>query len=618
MYDFEMYENEDEEWKEFLNEFMQPLPKNVEEADDDADPEYVAEPVPDDKDEKKLGRVSKKELNQLISELIEDSCNVTFDNIDAYMPKKIDPPSTSKGPKRQNKFTPSKKLHSPKTIVKTYELTELHTPPHVEEPTDVKPNENVPSTPDQIDKNHHYYSPNLQLQTPQRAGYVTPTTYQSPNTPLNTSLPYNYGAQHAIQSTPLAAAIIQPQVTPSPVKTLPSILVVNQNQLEIRPLSDSTGGFNTNSIMSQGYYYNGLYTLPQFQSVVVQVPTVDLLTNGLNFSASFNSSIEQSIDESKENVNDNMTDDVKNQLKRESRIKVFDYLNNEEPPLQTEIDLNVKGFTKDQYVLFEQQFRMHAQLLTQNYVQTYAHPFWWNVAEPLKKNLLELREVGPSNLSSHVNECLKLCKDWESELEENNERNKKYIQFLHDEIDLDTQCYEQKKHFKGMFHNRLMETVMRSKAIVYPSLLPKIPFRAIKFTKVDPVPSELSMIALGIEHSYEKIYKSLNRLNPRKLREPKIMSIVSTILRTFGSFRSENGLLKIIEKYKAHPLMNPIKYYFKHKRAPALKHKTEEVDLTDVRPPVCLRRGMLPKLWEEYKFSEERVSCICKGFLALN
>ena len=150
--------------------------------------------------------------------------------------------------------------------------------------------------------------------------------------------------------------------------------------------------------------------------------------------------------------------------------------------------------------------------------------------------------------------------------------------------------------------------MLRSKAIIYPSLLPKTPFRSVKFSKVPPSPSELSMIALGIEHAHEKIYKELNCLNPRRLREPKIMSIVNTVIRAFGSFRTENALLKLIEKYKQHPLMNPIKYYFIHKRAPAVIHKIEDVDFQNIRPPLQLRRGTLPKVWEDYKFSVYKVS----------
>ncbi|KAL7035582.1 hypothetical protein ACKWTF_008455 [Chironomus riparius] len=647
MYDFEMYENEDDcEWKEFLNEFMQPLPKQSEEVDDEADPEYVATEsinLIDDKEEKKLGRVSKKELNQLISELIEDSCNTTIDSIESLFPKKsYDPPSTSKNSKKQSKFTPSKRFQSPKVISKIDTVTDLNTPPHTEDPVEIKTVENVPNTPVQVSKNQYYYSPtNVNMQTPQRplpTGFVTPTTIQSPNTTLTPNLPYSFAPQITIQSTPVAAAVIQSKsgsvksqgsivnaqntsvsavqsksiieqspsiaiMDYSPMKNLPSILVVNQNQLEVRPLSDSSGGFNSNSIMSQGFYYNGLYTLPQFQSVVVQVPTIDILQNGLNLSTSFNSSFNQSFEECRNSIEaDNLTDDVKTKMKRESRLNVFEYLSTEVPK-DTSIDPNLKGFTNEQKIIFEQQFRMHAQLLSQNYVQTYAHPNWWNSSEPLKDNLKELRKVCPKNINSHVENCLKLCQDWEAQLAENNERNKKYMEFLHQEIELDEKSFQEKKHFKGIIHNRMFEIMLRSKAIIYPSLLPKTPFRAVKFNKVPPIPSELSMIALGIEHAYEKIYKELNCLNPRRLREPKIMSIVNTILRMFGSFRSENGLLKIIEKYKQHQLMNPIKYYFIHKRAPAVNHKIEDVDFENVRPPLELRRGVLPKIWEEYKFS---------------
>ncbi|EAU76869.3 AGAP004472-PA [Anopheles gambiae str. PEST] len=66
-YDGEM----DQAWKDFLEEFTKPLPNNLED-DDDNDPEYVAaEGIPLDPEEMKTLKVSKKELNELVQELME-------------------------------------------------------------------------------------------------------------------------------------------------------------------------------------------------------------------------------------------------------------------------------------------------------------------------------------------------------------------------------------------------------------------------------------------------------------------------------------------------------------------------------------------------------------------
>jgi hypothetical protein len=245
---------------------------------------------------------------------------------------------------------------------------------------------------------------------------------------------------------------------------------------------------------------------------------------------------------------------------------------------------------------------MHSQLLAVNYLQFYAHPYWWHLAEGNREKLVELKKIRNSD---HIENCLNLCTSWEQELKENNEKNKKYIEFLHEEIELDQTAYETKKFFKGRFHNRFMERVLQSNAIIYPSLLPHVPFRALKFTKVDPVLAELTLIALGYEYAYETLYKELNSFNPRRLRKPKLKSIASEIIREVGSFRSEMAIVKMIEKYKSHALMNPIKYYFQHKLAPKIVHELMECQ---VKEPALLRRGCLPKFWEKYKFSFERVS----------
>ncbi|KAG5680926.1 hypothetical protein PVAND_010402 [Polypedilum vanderplanki] len=597
MYDFDMYENEDDnEWKEFLNEFMQPLAGHSEEIDDDQlDPEYIAEPMPLDKEELKPVRVSKKELNQLISELLEDSCSTMFDN--EPIGKKTEN-VILKNTKKQVKTPPSKvksQFQSPKTNIstKSEELNELNTPPHSTLDNENKNlfSEKIPEQFTQAPVYHHYYSP-VQLQTPQRSGYFTPT-YQSPNTSL---------------ISPMIATPPPQIITPSPLivnrdLSPASIIVINQNQLEFRPIADA------NSIMSQGYFNNGFYTLPQY--LTVQVPTIDLLQNGLNFTTPFvnNNSLTENLHaESSVHTEQNLTDDSKQNLKRESKLKSFDYLNYELPKPPLKFDEKAKGFTMEQTILLEEQFRMHCQMLAQNYLQFYAHPKLWDLAQTQKEKLLELEKICPKNNKSHFYECVNLCNKWEKDLEENNEKNKNYMEFLHEEVELDEEAFKEHKFFKGRFHNRLMEAMLQSKAIIYVSLLPKIPFRAVKYSKIDPSIAELKMIALGIERAHDKIYHELNSLNPIRLREPKITSIASEVVRILNSFRSHKSMLKIIETYKNHTMMNPIKYYFQHRKAPSIIHpKIEAIDLKNVQPPMNLRRGVLPKLFENYKFSFERL-----------
>lgn len=332
LYDFNQdFENEDEmEWKDFLSKCYLPLSQDDEKYDE-ADPEYVAnEQVLMDKEELRSVRVPKKELSDLISELFEDS-SLNFCEPSTSRSKNYE--STSKNAKKQ-KPTPSKgnKYPAPKISSKIYSPAELNTPPHM--PDSDARTRNLDVTPEQPQpQSHYYYSPQL-MQTPIKSIQQTP--FQSPAPP-------GYAQQTYPQTPQMQAPIIQqysspvvaqlPAVISSPtlisspqLPQMPSVLVVNQNQLEIRPLADGTGAFNSNTIINQGFYLNGAYTLPQFQSVVIQVPTIDLLQNGLNFSFSANLGTETE----NENV-ENLTDDKKRQMKKECKLTSFEYLNTDSP-----------------------------------------------------------------------------------------------------------------------------------------------------------------------------------------------------------------------------------------------------------------------------------------------
>lgn len=305
--DYDLYsfnqdvENEEEwEWMDFLNKYNLPLPGIDDEKDDEGDPEYVAgESIPFDKEELRAGLVPKKELSDLISELFEDSSALFGEPSKA---KSKNSENSHRNVKKQ-KYTPSKvnKYPAPKISSKTYSAVELNTPPYVSSEIEAR-NKTLDTTPDQISSpSPYYYSPHQILQTPQRNVPSTPLQYLSPIMPNQS--PSNKTMQISSHSTP-------------------SVLVMNQNQLEMRPLSDAGGVFNASGITSQGFYLNGVYTLPQYQSVVLQVPTIDLLQNSISFEVS----------QASESTDDmNMTDDLKTQIKRDRKMMLFSYLNEEKP-----------------------------------------------------------------------------------------------------------------------------------------------------------------------------------------------------------------------------------------------------------------------------------------------
>ncbi|XP_055541136.1 uncharacterized protein LOC129727367 [Wyeomyia smithii] len=94
MYDFDC--EIDHPWKEFLSEFTKPLPNHAED-DDETDPEYVAAgKIPIDCEELREAKVSRKELNELVSELLEYGLNYeTFLEDDVSVQSNLIKPDTS-------------------------------------------------------------------------------------------------------------------------------------------------------------------------------------------------------------------------------------------------------------------------------------------------------------------------------------------------------------------------------------------------------------------------------------------------------------------------------------------------------------------------------------------
>jgi len=445
---YELNNDIDNEWKEFLSEFMLPLTNN--EDDDEADPEYVAADTETvDREELRPVRVSKKELNQLISELLEDTSCMNFgpDQLPDFASTSTatSTRNNSSGSKRQRTISPTRnKSQSPKISSRMYTQAELHTPPHsvaqasvtLRTPVEAKPVQQPAAV-----ASPQYFVPQT-LQTPQRVGYVTPpTVFQSP---VTHPLVYSSNVLSHIPSTQI---VQQTQNLPQPISgmygslpststsastaTMHNILLMNaQNQLEVRSLTDTSG------LMNQAVYTNGMMQLPQYQSIVIQVPTIDLLQNRISLPSIAPLEVLEAP------VVINLTDDKKKQISyREGKLKEFDYLTNEQPPVQTVFNPNMRGMTFEQTKIFEQQMRMHAQLLAQNFIQYYAHPKWWEKADKQKEYLDELEKLVKPEESAltakHIKECIKLCSCWEQELQEQNERNANYIEFLHTEIEFE-------------------------------------------------------------------------------------------------------------------------------------------------------------------------------------
>lgn len=154
--------------------------------------------------------------------------------------------------------------------------------------------------------------------------------------------------------------------------------------------------------------------------------------------------------------------------------------------------------------------------------------------------------------------------------------------------------------------------VVNSRLFIYPNLLPKIPFKKAPKSesarKSEFPNSEISLIAFSLERFHTILDEELNAGNPKRIRKPPIGKITDYVQRYVCFARSLTAIRGVIERFSKEELINPIKYYFAHKKAPAFKHIIENVDLLNILPPKDHKRGTLPYIWDKYVYSNERVS----------
>jgi len=100
-----------------------------------------------------------------------------------------------------------------------------------------------------------------------------------------------------------------------------------------------------------------------------------------------------------------------------------------------------KGFTQSQHDMLQQQLRIHTQLLSQSYLQTYSHPTLYPMAKKPREMLEDLHKKAAKDASFNcwnLNEAVQLVRQWEQDLcsDEFKEENEKMMDFINKETDL--------------------------------------------------------------------------------------------------------------------------------------------------------------------------------------
>uniref|UniRef100_A0AAG5CYX5 GON-4-like protein n=1 Tax=Anopheles atroparvus TaxID=41427 RepID=A0AAG5CYX5_ANOAO len=529
----DMYEYDgdmDQAWKDFLEEFTKPLPKDLED-DDDNDPEYVvADKVPLDAEEMRSLKVSKKELNELVSELMEMS------NIDE---------------------------------------------PYLEQALNETINESLSCA--QIDCRADM------LRTP----LPEPSELQ-PNTA-------------AIQST-----------CPAITEKLPAIILADHSET----IGSQGGNCMDQNVSVLAPHFTStprMLTYPldrtrdaRADNTVTEYETNETHNDALPSTSNMQSHerffIKYSIPDETFPSADNPNEIIKPTI---SEVKRYRF-HTTEVPVKVELSDAALGFTDFQLQLLQQQLRMHVQLNAQHFLQTYAHPLFWETAKTCKDMLEEVEAVcktKPNILPFNLPSALECCRSWEDELAVVNESNKLFIKCLDEEITVGEQMlHKTNKHYQSELHWRIKEKMVNCKAFMYPALIPHKTFRLsnkgckqVRFTQ-----GELQLIAFWFERASKEMTDDHNARGPNKImKKPTNREIINYTIKHFWPNYTWKQLDALVRNRKSIIYPNPLDFFLRNGYAPPFKHVLEHIDVNNVIPLALYQKGILPASWDRFVSSRK-------------
>ncbi|XP_020294217.1 uncharacterized protein LOC109859914, partial [Pseudomyrmex gracilis] len=254
----------------------------------------------------------------------------------------------------------------------------------------------------------------------------------------------------------------------------------------------------------------------------------------------------------------------------------------------------------EQRLLLATQLRQHVQLMAQHFVMTHMHPEHHSLAKLYKQNLQSLRYLsnGPNSAfnAENLEEALKLVSTWENKFSDS-KFNADFKKHVTNEIAKSKLYRANQRKRTDEFFPELEELLIRSEALMYPQLLPEIPFRSglNKNVKSPYLRPEETLIALGIEQ-----FLPFVQSKPRKFKDKKkiLADVAELISQYLLPNRDAQGLLHHIMKRRASKDNNPIKHYFEKGCVPKIIHYiTLENKL---KAPIDQPIELLPLRWRTY------------------
>ncbi|KAG5313409.1 GON4L protein, partial [Acromyrmex insinuator] len=328
----------------------------------------------------------------------------------------------------------------------------------------------------------------------------------------------------------------------------------------------------------------------------VEVPRkeqYDLIAELLELTPMF-STQEQEVSRKKK-VLDNTTPPIENDAMNSSVVHLLPVLAESEMPKLMDYER----------LLLATQFQQHVQLMAQHFVMTYMHPEYHLLAKVCKQNLNSLRYLsnGPKSAFNikNLEAALKLISTWENKFND----IKFYANFkknvTNETAKTKMYCVNKYKYIE-QFLPELEKLFVESKALMYPHLLPSIPFRnGVKYKKPVYSKAEETLIALGIEQFLPFVSSKSKKFHTKKMQ---LFDAVQLISHYLLPCRDAQGILHHIYKRRCSKDENPIKYYFEKGCAPKIVHYvTSEFPL---KAPKDQSIELLPLKWQTYLQKEHK------------
>ncbi|KAI4502066.1 hypothetical protein M0802_002748 [Mischocyttarus mexicanus] len=266
-------------------------------------------------------------------------------------------------------------------------------------------------------------------------------------------------------------------------------------------------------------------------------------------------------------------------------------LNCSEPPMLV---------SYEQRYLLAIQFQQHVQLMAQHFAMTYMHPKLHALSKLCKDNLNSVRYLITSSNSAfnvaNIFDALKLVSDWENKFLDA-EFKKKFEKYIEDENNMKKMCLKRKSEYIPKFNSDLIKLFVESKALMYPQLLPDIPFQneLTKHTKSSFIEPEESLIALGLEQFFPFVTSLKTKFKGKKFKLFDVSQLIAEYL--IPVKESKKIFLHILRRRSAKD-SNRIKYYFEKGKAPKIIHYiTLECDL---KAPMHQPLNRLSEKWQNY------------------